>query len=193
LFYTSRAISEQASKGNRKDWAYNLTEVYLIAFLEDFNLPGNSKTKYLQDICLVDKATGKIFYDKLSLMFITMLNFVKEPHELDTKLDKWLYALKHLIEFKQRPDFLSEAEFDELFNLAKYANLTREERNMYNASLKHKWDNKNVRDYERNKAREEGKREEILKMVFKLKAKSISTDEIAELTGLSVEEIEAML
>lgn len=193
LFYTSRAISEQAPKGNRKDWAYNLTEVYLIAFLEDFNLPGNSKTKYLQDICLVDKATGKIFYDKLSLMFITMLNFVKEPHELDTKLDKWLYALKHLIEFKQRPDFLSEAEFDELFNLAKYANLTREERNMYNASLKYKWDNKNVRDYERNKAREEGKREEILKMVFKLKAKSISTDEIAELTGLSVEEIQAVL
>lgn len=45
---------------------------------------------------------------------------------------------------------------------------------MYNASLKYKWDNKNVRDYEKNKAREEERakwREEKLKMVIKLKAK----------------------
>jgi hypothetical protein len=37
--------------------------------------------------------------------------------------------------------------FDQLFDLARYANLTKEERDMYNASLKYKWDNKNVRDY----------------------------------------------
>ncbi|RYG10269.1 MAG: hypothetical protein EOO07_22450, partial [Chitinophagaceae bacterium] len=36
LFYASRAISEQAPKGGRKKWAYDITEVYVIAFLEDF-------------------------------------------------------------------------------------------------------------------------------------------------------------
>src|SRR5277367_4553342 len=34
VFYTSRLISEQAPKGGRSTWAYNITEVYLIALLE---------------------------------------------------------------------------------------------------------------------------------------------------------------
>jgi hypothetical protein len=63
-------------------------------------------------------------------MFIELLNFVKEPHELHTQLDKWIYALKHLAEFEQRPEYLNGSEFDQLFNLAEYANLTREERDM---------------------------------------------------------------
>src|SRR5690606_32069319 len=58
LFYTSRAISEQAPKGNRKGWTYNLTEVYLIAFLEDFTLPDSPKSEYIQDICLANRFTG---------------------------------------------------------------------------------------------------------------------------------------
>jgi len=37
-----------------------------------------------------------------------------------------------------------------------YTNLTREERDMYNASMKYKWDNQNVRDYAAKKGREEG-------------------------------------
>ncbi|MOA39800.1 PD-(D/E)XK nuclease family transposase [compost metagenome] len=133
-----------------------------------------------------------------------MLNFVKEPHELDTKLDKWIYALKHLAEFKQRPEYLSGPEFDQLFNLAEYANLTRKERDMYNASLKYKWDNKNVRDYEVNKGREEGKaegreeerakaREEKLEMAIEMLADNEPIDKIAKYTKLSRKEIEALV
>ena len=50
LFYISRAISEQAPKGDRKKWAYNLTEVYLVAFLDNFSLANTSKHEYLYDI-----------------------------------------------------------------------------------------------------------------------------------------------
>ncbi|MNY54349.1 hypothetical protein D3C86_1902090 [compost metagenome] len=63
---------------------------------------------------------------------------------------------------------------------------------MYNASLKYKWDNKNVRDYEVSKSREEGENKKALEIAIKLKAKNILVDEIVELTGLSVEEIEAL-
>jgi predicted transposase/invertase (TIGR01784 family) len=193
LFYTSRAISEQAPKGNRKYWAYNLTEVYLIAFLEDFTLPDSIKSEYLQDICLANRHTGKIFYNKLSLMFIELLNFVKEPYELYTELDKWIYALKHLTEFEQRPEYLYGAEFDQLFNLAEYANLTREERDMYNASLKYKWDNKNVRDYEVSKGREEGEHKKAVEMAMEMLANNESIDKILKYTKLSREEIEVLV
>lgn len=86
----------------------------------------------------------------------------------------------------------------------KYANLTREERDMYNTSLKYKWDNKNVRDYEVNKGREEGRSEgreegvaigehkKAIAMALKLREKGMPVEEIVELTDLSIEEI-AML
>jgi predicted transposase/invertase (TIGR01784 family) len=204
LFYVSRSISEQAPKGGRKEWGYNLTEVYLIAFLEDFNLPDSSRSEYVQDICLANRYTGKIFYDKLNFVFIEMLNFVKKQDELDTELDKWLFALKHLTEFRKRPEYLSGPEFDQLFNLAKYANLTKEERDMYNASLKYKWDNKNVMDYARIEGKAQGiaegiaqgvaqgERKKAVEMALKLKAKNTRVDEISELTELSIEEIEAL-
>lgn len=136
-----------------------------------------------------------------------MNNFVKKPEDLDIELDKWLYALKHLTEFEKRPAYLSGPEFDQLFNLAKYANLTREERNMYNTSLKRKWDNKNVLDYAvktavteaDQKAREEERTKAQnaiaktkIEMAVKLKNKGMSLDEIAEITDLSIEEISAL-
>jgi predicted transposase/invertase (TIGR01784 family) len=199
LFYTSRVISEQAPKGNRKYWAYNLTEVYLIAFLEDFTLPDSIKSEYIQDICLANRYTGKIFYDKLTLMFIELLNFVRKPHELHTQLDKWIYALKHLTEFKQRPEYLNGPEFDQLFNLAEYANLTREERDMYNTSLKYKWDNKNVRDYEVSKGREEErakadeeKREIAIKLALDMLTDNEPIEKIIKYTKLTLKEIESI-
>ena len=215
LFYASRAISEQAPKGGRKKWAYDITEVYVIAFLEDFRLPGGIKSEYVQDICLANRHTGKIFYDKLGFIFIEMLNFVKKPENLEIELDKWLYALKHLTEFYERPEYLSGPEFDQLFNLAKYANLTREEREMYNSSLKRKWDNKNVLDYAvktavttavaeaDQKAREDerakaqiaiakAEKEKTLDTARNFKRMGLSVEDIAKGTGLSIEEISAL-
>ena len=88
MFYASRSISEQEPKGGRKNWAYNINEVYVIAFLEDFRLPDSIKSEFLQDVCLANRHTGKIFYDKLGFIFIEMLNFVKKPEDLDIELDK---------------------------------------------------------------------------------------------------------
>ncbi|WP_316788770.1 Rpn family recombination-promoting nuclease/putative transposase [Pedobacter frigoris] len=190
LFYTSRAISEQAPKGNRREWGYQLTEVYLVAFLEDFNLPDSPKGEYLQDICLANRYTGKIFCEKLSFMFIEMLNFVKEPIELHTELDKWLYALKHLSEFRERPEYLNGPEFDQLFNLARYANLTKEERDMYNTSLKHKWDNKNVMDFAVAQAEQKGERKKAVDMALEMLADHEPVEKIMRYTKLSLEEIE---
>lgn len=94
-------------------------------------------------------------------------------------------------------------EFDPLFDLAEYANLNEEERNMYNDSLKHKWDNENVMDYAVNTARSEGRAEERAKSekeknelarntALKLKSNKISLKIIAEATGLSLEAVKAL-
>jgi hypothetical protein len=80
LFYTSRLISDQAPKGKRTEWGYDITEVYLVALLEDFTLPGNPPGKYLNNICLCNIETGEIFYDKLGYTYIE-LRKRRSPHE----------------------------------------------------------------------------------------------------------------
>ncbi|WP_449435451.1 Rpn family recombination-promoting nuclease/putative transposase [Pedobacter steynii] len=193
LYYTSRLISEQAPKGNRKDWEYNLTEVYLIALLENFNFPDSDNDEYLHDICLINRRTGKIFYDKLSYTYIEMRNFVKTEQELDSALDKWLYALKHMKELPEQPAYLSGPDFEKLFSLARYANLTKEERDMYNASLKAKWDNKNVLDYAVEQGVERGREEERLKIAINLISKMDASDEvIADLADLPITKIKEL-
>jgi predicted transposase/invertase (TIGR01784 family) len=74
LFYTSRLISEQAPKGNRSEWAYNIAEVYLVALLEDFALEDSPINEYLHDICLCNRDTGKIFYENLGYTYIELRN-----------------------------------------------------------------------------------------------------------------------
>jgi predicted transposase/invertase (TIGR01784 family) len=129
---------------------------------------------------------------------------VKKQDELYRELDKWLYALKHLREFNKRPEYLSGPEFDQFFNLAKYANLTKEERDMYNASLKYKWDNKNVMDYARTEGRAqgiaegkaegliEGEHKKAVETAYEMLADNAPIDKILKYTRLSIEEIEAL-
>nr|WP_228098723.1 Rpn family recombination-promoting nuclease/putative transposase [Pedobacter sp. MC2016-24] len=152
---------------------------------------------------MANSHTGKIIYDKLSLIFIEMINFVKGPEQLETDIDRWLYALKHLTEFRTRPAYLSGPEFDQLFNLVKYANLTKKGKAMYDASLKYKWDNKNVRDYEVSKGREEGleqgREEERAKaledkreIAREMLAEGEPLERIVKYTKLSIDEIQAL-
>lgn len=52
LFYTSRLITDQAPKGNRKDWGHKLTEVYLVAIMEDFMVDNTMPETHLHNIAL---------------------------------------------------------------------------------------------------------------------------------------------
>ena len=188
LFYTSRLISGQAPKGRREEWAYNLTEVYLVALLEDFTLQIKSGAEYLHDICLCNRDTGEIFYDKLGYIYLELNKFVKSEGELATDLDKWLYVLKHMSRMDKLPVYLRKPIFEKLFNIAEYTNLTKEERNMYDSSLKYKWDNKNVLDTAVNEA----KLEEAREIAREMKKDGLPIAQISKFTKLSIEEIEKL-
>lgn len=188
LFYTSRLISEQAPKGKRSEWNYNVQEVYLVALLEDFVLEGSPETEYLHDICLCNRDTGKIFYEKLGYTYIELIKFVKTDPELETELDKWLFVLKNMSSMDKIPVYLRKPIFEKLFNIAEYGNLTKEEKMLYDTSLKQKWDNKNVLDY----AVKEAKHQEAVAIAKEMKNDGISIAQIAKFTKLSIEEIEQL-
>jgi len=192
LFYTSRLITDPAPKGKRAEWAYSIAEVYFIALLEDFILDGVPADKYFHDICLCNRDTGEIFYDKLGYIYIELRKFVKTEAELETDLDKWLHVLKNMKRFEKIPAYLRKPIFEKLFSIAEYTNLSKEEKEMYDSSMKYKWDNKNVRDYEVAEAKKEAKKEQASEIAGKLKKEGLSIEFIAETTGLAIEEIEKL-
>ncbi|SDF80591.1 hypothetical protein SAMN05216464_1339, partial [Mucilaginibacter pineti] len=78
--------------------------------------------------------------------------------------------------------------FEKLFSIAEYSNLTKEEKTMYDNSLKHKWDNKNVLDY----AVKEAKLEEAKEIAREMKKDGLPMAQVVKFTKLSVEEIEKL-
>ena len=108
---------------------------------------------YRYVVKLTDIETQKIFYDKLTFIYLEMPKFMKKGKELVTHFDKWMYALKWLPSLVESPDFLEEEIFKKLFQISAVQNLSPEEKEKYENSLKFYRDTKNVIDT----AREEGK------------------------------------
>lgn len=94
------------------------------------------------------------------------------------------------------PAYLRKPIFEKLFSIAEYTNLTKEEKNMYDSSMKYKWDNKNVLDYAVEEAKKEGKLEgkleEAREIARELKKEGLTVEFIAKTTKLSIEEIEKL-
>lgn len=207
LFYTSRLISDQSPKGY-KEWRYNLKEIYSISLLENFSLPETKPGKYLHNVSLCDTDTGSVFYNKLHFTYIEVAKFNKKEHELKTLLDEWLYALKHASTMEEVPHFLKAPQLDQFFHLARYANLTQDERNMFRTAQQVKWDEQNVRDFAIEKGIEKGIEKKIEKEIEKasekvkyqnsieiakaLLADGIPVSQIAKCTRLSEEEVAAL-
>lgn len=117
---------------------------------------------------------------------------MKAENELESDLDRWLHVLKNMDQYEKIPAYLRKPIFEKLFSIAEYTNLTKEEKTMYDNSMKYKWDNKNVRDYEVAEAKKEAKLEEKLEIAGKLKKEGLSVEFIAETTGLTTKEIEKL-
>jgi len=204
IFYMSRLISAQLPKGNA-NWDAPLKEVYLIGIMEfQFN---NINDSYLHNIALVNTDTGKVFYKGMGYKFLELPNFAKKEQELETDLDKWFYLLKNLSRLDKIPDFLDKRVFQKIFKIAEMSNMTKEERELYHSDVKAKSDwNAGIRFAEK-KAKAEGLEQGIAKglkeglakelkraisIARTLKQKAMPIQEIAEITGLSVEEIELL-
>ena len=126
----------------------------------------------------------RLFYDKLTFVYLQMPNFNKSEEELETHFDKWLYVFKNLHKLHDRPKRLQERVFEKLFSIAEIAKFTADEADAYEESLMVYRDLKNSIDT----AREEGKLEDAKKMI----EKGMANADIRDITGLSLEEIEKL-
>jgi predicted transposase/invertase (TIGR01784 family) len=151
VFYATFPIQEQANGDN---WNYELKAVYCVGIL-DFVFSDNKNKAVIQSIQLKNQK-NQVFYDKLKFVYLEMPNFKKQENELVTRLDKWLYFIKHLADFTVIPTIFSDEIFIKAFNTAEIASYSIKERETYEDSVKMYRDIKNVVDTGRDEGRNEG-------------------------------------
>ena len=198
VFYTSRLINRLVTRGHKGN-SYELPEVYFIGVLE-FELEHTDPDKYFYDVMLYDKESKRVFYDKLGYKLLVLPNFNKQEADIKTDMDQWLYLLKNLSKLDKIPSFLDKRIFGLIFDIGEVAKLKTEDKMNYEASLKRKRDAESVRLTQERIGREKGLKEGLEKglekgkrvTALKMKEKGYPLEDIVELTGLSIEDIEKL-
>lgn len=188
VFYASFPIQEQAKRG---EWDFQLTEIYTVGVL-DFVFSEDADEKEVRHEVKLKDQNGRVFYKKLTFVYLEMPHFTKTEEELETTYDKWLYVLKHLPYLDSKPKALQEKVFDQLFAAAEIARFTPDEMNAYEQSLKYYRDLKNVIDTAIMEGRIEGEmkgRMEVIteSIVKALNRGKLTMEEIAEDFDVSVD------
>ena len=205
LYYATFPIIQQAQKG--AEWRFELEPIYCIAIL-DFVLGDNdaeNDAQYLRRIQLADVKTKKIFYDKLTFVYIELPKFQQTVTQLHTDADRWIYLLRHMPELQDIPAELAAESFTQAFAIAREAALSPQERLQYEISLKIARDRfatldgahfkglQEGREEGRKEGRDEGLKEGLqqarLEVARTMLASGLDTALIAQLTGLPVETI----
>jgi predicted transposase/invertase (TIGR01784 family) len=201
IFYATFPIQEQAERG---DWDFKLKAVYTIGILDFVFDEDKDDEKFFYDVRLTEQETKKVFCDKLIFLYLEMPKFNKTEKELETRFDKWMFAIKNLSRLEEIPGTLREDVFERFFEIAEIARMDDDERSTYESSLKYYRDMNNVvatakgegweegLEQGRRQGIEQGKAEDKEEVALNCLKQGIASDVISEITGLTVEEIEKL-
>jgi predicted transposase/invertase (TIGR01784 family) len=198
-YYASFPIIEQGEKGN---WDITLKAVYCIGIL-DFtfdNAKSDMDKGEFEHTIKLKNQNGKTFYEKLTFIYFEMPNFKKTEEELETRLDQWLYFIKHLEDFQVIPNIIADEVFQHAFEKVELAKLGSIDMEKYERSLKifrdlngaftTAHDDGKVEGIIEGKI--EGKAEGKIEIASFMKAENESIEKIIKYTGLTMEEIEKL-
>ena len=163
----------------------------------NFDVDENTPKKFGIDVVLADKDSGEIYSNKIRFIYLVMPLFKKKEEECTTFLDCWIYNLKYMEIVEQFPCEALDKIFKKLAEYADSKTLTKEEQEKYDNSMMVMWDNYAVYKHAEEKGIEKGiekgeKKKKSKKIALKLLARNFPLDEIADLTGLSIEEIKEL-
>ena len=139
LYYSSFAIQDQGQKGTKNNtvyWDYKLSPVYVVGILDFVMDDSPEKVDHMITKVQLMDDLNEVFNKNLNFIFIEMPKFRKEESELETFMDKWLYAIKNLGKLDDKPTALTEAIFKRFFEVAEIAAFSKTERYDYEENLK---------------------------------------------------------
>ena len=117
--------------------------------------------------------------------FLQLPLFKKEADECDHQVERRIYLLKNMETLSRLPWAAQSAVFKKLESIADVGAMSRAERLKYDEALKKYRDTISVLEG----ARMEGRMETMMANARKMKAYGLAWDMIAEITGLTIDEV----
>jgi len=197
IYYTTFPVQEQAQRGR---WDFKLSKIFFIGIL-DFSIPYFDDERYIRHGQIVDIESNKVMSETLNFIYIELTKFKKNNSEIANNLEKWLYILSNLSTLEDIPkEFREDKIIENVFDIAKYSNLSTSDRDNYDRNLKHYRDLVNSFDSAEKdgikkgikKGKIEGRIEAKIEIAKTLLSFGDTLEKISQITGLRVEEIEKL-
>ncbi len=174
LYYAAQSYSSQIDRG---DLYATLQPVFFIGIL-DFSVTQNHD--YISRHKIIDTETGEHFVKDIEFTFIELPKFQKQEQQLTSIIDQWVYFIKNSESLAMMPESVHDEGLKSAYWDADRHNWTKQELESYNYVLMREQDDR-------------GRFTKLQKDIArKLIKRGFSDDDIAEDTGLSLEQIEAL-
>jgi len=195
-YYTAKAYSSQIERG--EDYP-RLNQVIFIGIL-DFNLFENDH--YLSRHQILDTVTHRQELQDLEFNFIELPKFNKGSDEINTVLDKWIYFIKYADDLEVVPAHVDEPALQSAYQAANRFGWSKEDLAVYEyrgikiqdagGALEYAEQKGWQRGWQggRQSGLQEGSQNQALETARRMLARGYRPAEIAEVTGLSLEQIE---
>lgn len=197
VFNSSLAILQQKDKG---EGDYDFPPVYFIGLM-DFSYHKNSE-KVDYRYMIREKMTGEVMTPRIQYIFLELPNSLHKALTPEASvLENFCYALHQMEHLTEQPAELKGEIFRLLFDSAEIAKFTPEEKAFYEQTMTTERDIRNQIAYAREqgfeegieKGRHKGAHEQAIASAKALRALDIPIDIIVKSTGLSPEEVLALL
>ncbi len=200
ICYTCRSILDQVDKGRAEsEDAYKFLPVYTICFM-NYMPRTDEVSKFRTDIVLADKDTKMQVSNKIRFIYLALPLFKNKAEECVTDFEKWIYVLKHMEALSRMPFTAQKEIFKQLEDYADSHRLTKKEWEAYENSLWVVRDNmacmaaaeREAREKGHAEGRAEGRAEEKKAIARNLLTMGLTVEQVAQGSGLSIEEIKAL-
>lgn len=195
LYNAAKAYSAQLHKTE----PFSGLEPIIALTVTDFEMFEDIK-KFITYFRLLEKETLVKYSDDIELIFIELPKFTKKEDELDSVADKWIYFIKHAGSLEYVPKTLDETPIDKAFEIANTAGLSEEELEIQHKRKDFIWLQKGSLDKARKDGLKEGMEQGIaqgitqgkIEVARSMKKRNMDILMIADLTGLTTEEIRSI-
>jgi predicted transposase/invertase (TIGR01784 family) len=141
---------------------------------------------------ILDVETGEQTFKDVEFTLIELPKFKKKANKLQSLFEKWVFFIKNAENLTFIPDDVDDEGLKSAYEGANQHTWSQTELDEYDSIYIREEDTRATLDKAVSKAKEEGMTEGKIEIAKKAISKGFDNDDIAELTGLAIKEIEAL-
>lgn len=186
-FYVASALYNQLEKR----LYYKLMPVILVGIV-NFHLFDHDR--YLSHELLIDTQDYRCYLKHMEFHFIELPKFNKTEDQLVNDTDRWLFFFKNAKKFDNQSLKIAENNkaIEKAFEIVNEINWSKEELAAYHRSLDLQYQRTDEMNTAKRIGLSQGRNEASIEIAHNMLTKKISVEDIAQITGLSIDEVKKL-